>query len=212
MLEIIKSKKGFFMPTIIVYLIFLFSFIGFQVVQTTDSMLLVREQRLTLELHAIRNNVINFIKDDLQHNYHNGCLIPTTYEELEFSGSKVYIKRNCIRKPGPETKDPLIKENKSQRLIDQYIKTGGGKVDKTFFDYKRIAIATLSSLEIFNSWIGVPIDPSLLSPFELEQYLEIQTFGIYYYYTVDIKYNNDNYDMLLIGETGKDNIDYLLFT
>lgn len=209
---ILRNKNGFFMPSIILYTIFMFSFIIVQTIQISQNMLLVKNEEKILQIYKLKKQAIEFVKKDLKNSYHFGCVIPTTYDTLKGQNYEISIKRNCIRKPGDPSQDLTIKENKLFRSMDNLItKRHNPELLNNEYKLRKAAIATLSSLEIAKGWIGVPIELEMLNPEELAVYLLILELDFYYYYSIDLKFENiENH--LIIGGPENGDIEYLFYT
>lgn len=208
----LKSKKGFYMPTIVVYLIFLFSFIIYQVIEVCDYMSIVKQQQNALQLYSIRQQAINYVKKDLKTQLQDFCIIPTTYKKLKLGGSDVYIKQNCLRKRPSETAKPFLPEYNLMKVNYDLLYTGPNLISKVNLDSKRLLISSLASTQIVNEWIGVPIDFEIINPSQWGRYVAIQTLGYIEVYTIDIKFNNENFDMIIIADIDNDNISHIFFT
>lgn len=208
----LKCRKAFFMPTIVVYLIFLFSFIGYQVIEVCDYMQLVKQQETALQLYSIRQKVIDYVKKDMKKQYQDFCIIPTTYKTLDIAGNNVHIKQNCLRKQPHQGLVPLLPEYKSMKALYELLYTGPNQISKVNLDSKRVLITSLATLQINSEWIGAPIDMDIVDPLEWPRYSAIQGLGYLEVYTIDIKFNDENYDMIFIVDIDNDKITNVFFT
>lgn len=212
MCKLLKSKRGFFMPTVVIYLIFMFSFIIYQVYQVVDYKQVIYSQKNRLQLEYIKKQAIKLVKDDLKKQEPYLCLIPTIYMHKTFAGHSVDIKRNCIRQQPPPEKAAIIPEAKQMTPLYRLLFTGPNDITRINFDSKRGFVVALASMQINKEWIGIPVDLESVEPTEWPKLIAIRNLPFYEIYTIDIKYNDTNYAMMLIGDVENDKITHVFFT
>ena len=98
------------------------------------------------------------------------------------------------------------------KALYELLYTGPNQISKVNLDSKRVLITSLATLQINSEWIGAPIDMDIVNPLEWPRYSAIQGLGYLEVYTIDIKFNNENYDMIFIVDIDNDKITNVFFT
>ena len=200
----LKSKKGFFMPTIIIYLLFFFSFLIIQVIQVMDYKIILKNQIQNLEMYAIKNKIINYVKNDMKYQEKNLCVIPTTYDTINVGNLKIQVKNNCLRKPKEGVS--IIPENYRFKVLYDTIVRNNGYVKNETMNSVLTNLTLLASMQINNEWIGIPVDIETIDPIEWPIFAEIQTLDFVHCYTFSINTDKKNYKFFIISNTTKKNI------
>ena len=202
--EQLKSKKGFFMPTIIIYLLFFFSFLIIQVIQVMDYKIILKNQIQNLEMYAIKNKIINYVKNDMQYQEKNLCIIPTTYDTINVGNLKIHVKNNCLRKPKEGVS--IIPENYRFKILYDTIVRNNGQVNNETMNSVLTNLTILASMQINNEWIGIPIDIETIDPIEWPIFAEIQSLDFIYCYTFSINTSKKNHKFFIVSNISKKNI------
>ena len=208
--EKLKSKKAFFMPTIIIYLLFFFSFMTFQVTQVMDYKIILKNQIKNLELYAIKNKIIEYVQNDMGYQEKNLCVIPTTYDTIKVGDLKINVKNNCLREPKEGV--GIIPENFRFKVMYNQIVKNNGYLKNELFDLMITNLTILASMQINNEWIGIPVDIESIDPIEWPIIAEIQTLDFIHCYTFQLDFNNKKIKFFIVSNSNKKKINNIILS
>lgn len=212
MWEKIKCKKGFFIPTISIYLIFLFSFVIFQVIQIVDYQVITMNQRKQLELYYIREQAIKWVEQDLKKQYPQYCVVPTIYTSKAYGEGSVKVKRSCIRQePAPKYRKQL-KDYKDMKPLYKLLNMGPNNISNANYEAKQLILMALVTMQIDKEWVGLPFDIGDISPEARAKQKTLKKVPFLLVYMLDIDYQGQRHEMMLITNPKNDKVEQVFFT
>lgn len=208
----IKCKKGFFIPTIAIYLIFLFSFVVFQVIQIVDYQVITMNQRKQLELYYIREQAIKWVEQDLKKQYPQYCIVPTIYTSKTYGEGTVKVKRSCIRQEPDLKYRKQLKDYENMRPLYKLLNMGPNNVSNINYEAKQLILMALVTMQIDKEWVGLPFDIGDISLEAAAKQKILKKVPFWLIYMLDIDYQGQRHEMMLITNPKNDKVEQVFFT
>ena len=192
----VNCKKGFFMPTVTIYIIFFFSFITFQIVQVVDYQLILKEQEKALQMYAIKQNIVEKMKKDKLTPTPKVCIIPSTYKNYMVGEYKVSYKRSCARKASIAS--TIAPGNSAIKGSYKLLKSGKSHLTTAEYTLKEAEVIALMTLQINNEWVGIPIDFDVITPVSWPKYIAILSLEFLQIYDIKISSAEQTEEIMVI--------------